>query len=323
MEPLQRIILDVDTGIDDALAILYALKSPNVKVEGITAGFGNVSNEQATYNTLQVVELAKPGYEVPVAMGAAKPLIRAWKGPVTHIHGDNGIGNASLPQPKQSALGETAADFIVRKVHEQPGELTIVTVGRLTNLAYALAKDPQLPKKVKQVVVMGGAVRVPGNVTPVCEANMAGDPEAAKIVFESGLPIRLVGLDVTMKTIFTPEHLERLKQESGPDDQELVGFLEQILRFRFDAYKKNNGLDAGSPLHDPLAVGIALDPSLVTTEEIRIAIETKGSLSAGATVPDLRGRAKAGDPVSVCVTVDAGRFIERFIAVLSGKGKGE
>lgn len=309
-------ILDVDTGIDDALALLFALKSENIRLEGITTVFGNVSLEQATRNTLQVVELAAAPYEIPVVMGADRPLLREWDGPVTSIHGDNGIGGYQLPEPKKVPLAEHAADFIVRKINENINDLTLVFVGRLTNLAIALAKDPTIAKKAR-LVLMGGAVRVPGNVTPVSEANIWGDPEAAHRVFESGIPIVMVGLDVTMKTILKEEHLLQLKAEAIEKNQPMVSFIQDIMHFYFAAYEKQNGF-FGSPLHDPLAVGVAIDASLVKTEDLYVNIETKGVLSAGATLVDLR-KAQTVTNASVCVSVDSQRFIDQLIRVLAGK----
>jgi purine nucleosidase len=318
MDKNKRIILDVDTGIDDALAILFALKSKGVKVEGITTVAGNVSVEQATFNTLQVIELADAGYDIPVAKGADKPLFRDWQGPVAHIHGENGIGNVTLPIPLKIPLDEGAGDFIVRKANELEKELTIVCVGRLTNLAIALAKDAELPSKLKEVVLMGGAVRVPGNVSPVSEANIWGDPEAAHVVFESGLPITMVGLDVTMKTVFKQAHLNLLTANMNETNKEMIKFIDHILQFRFNAYQKSTKLN-GSPLHDPLAVAVALDPDLVEIEPMLVKVETKGKLSSGATVADLRGVQLDRTNASVCVRVQANRFIERFISVLTGE----
>ncbi|AJY77462.1 hypothetical protein VN24_03205 [Paenibacillus beijingensis] len=306
-------ILDVDTGIDDSLAILLALKTEHVVVEGITTVFGNTSVEQATRNTLQVIGLADAPYEVPVAKGAAGPLFGEWGGPVVHIHGDNGIGNCELPWPEQEPLDEKAADFIVRKVNENPDALTLVFVGPLTNLAIALAKDPSIASKVKRLVLMGGAVKVPGNVTPVVEANIHSDPEAAHRVFESGMPITMVGLDVTMKTIIGKSHLDRLA--AGTASARRPQFIGGILSYYFEAYLKQDGF-YGSPLHDPLAVAVAVDPSLVQTEEVYIRIETKGELSYGATIADFR-RPPERTNASLCTEVDSERFVEYFMNVLS------
>jgi len=317
MEPV-KIILDVDTGIDDALAILYALKSDRLQVEGITTGFGNVSAEVATRNTLAVLELVGLADRVPVAMGASAPLFRPWDGPVPWIHGENGLGNYPLPEPKGQPLAEFAPDFLIRKIHEQPGELTLVFVGRLTNLAIALAKDPSIAGKVKKLVLMGGALRVPGNVTPVSEANIWGDPEAAHRVFESGMPITMVGLDVTMKATLTRDDVRKLKEmAAAPEKQPLVRFAEGILDFYFEAYEKHNGMRGSFPLHDPLAAAVAEDASLVATERHYIRIETKGRLSVGATLADMRRIRPKETNADVCVQVDRDRFVARFLHVLA------
>lgn len=311
-----RMILDVDTGIDDALALLYAVKSPEIQLEGITTVFGNVSVEQATMNTLQVLELAEAPADIPVAMGAGSPLFREWLGPVVHIHGDNGLGGFKLPAPTREPIEEHAADFMIRKINEHPHELTLVFVGRLTNLAIALAKDHTIAYQVKRLVLMGGALRVPGNVTPVAEANIWGDPEAAHRVFESGMPITMVGLDVTMETFISESHVEQLKRQAPASAEPMVSFVDHILKYYFSAYEKHNGF-YGSPLHDPMAVAVAVDPTLVETEEHLIKIETKGKLSAGATIGDLR-RAQDVTNASVCVDVDSERFIQLFISTLAG-----
>lgn len=323
MSERKRIILDVDTGIDDALAILFLLKSKEAQVEGIIAGFGNVDAQQAALNTLQIVELADCGYDVPVLIGAKAPLVRSWKGPVTHIHGENGIGNVELPTPAQAISEEHPSAFLSRLANQYPGEITLITVGRLTNLANALAHDPGLKDKLKEVVVMGGAIRVPGNVTPVVEANIGGDPEAAYFVVETGIPLTLVSLDVTMKTRLTLAHLDLLEQIAAPDREPIVRTVRELLAFRLAAYAKSNGITDGSPLHDPLAVAVALDPTLVQTEQLHVAIECKGSVSAGATIADMRAVPRVGKPLTTCHSVDAQRFLRRFVTVLAGRDEEE
>jgi purine nucleosidase len=315
---VKRVILDVDTGIDDALSIMYLLKQPNVIVEGITTGYGNVSAEQATENTLKIIELMEKSGEVPVAMGATQPLLRAWGGPVVAFHGENGIGGIELPKPKQSPLDEHAADFIVRKVNEYPNEITLIFVGRLTNLAIALAKDSELPKKVKELVIMGGAVQVPGNVTPVSEANIAGDPDAAHMIFSAGFNLTMVGLDVTMKAHFTVHHVELLKEKCQHSEEhtKLANIIQEMLVGRFEAYRDHHEV-LGSPLHDPLAVAVALDETLVEKTPLLVMVETKGTLSLGATIADLRIGKNLNPNVNVCLKVDAERFLNHFIDSLA------
>ncbi|WP_062108839.1 nucleoside hydrolase [Bacillus niameyensis] len=313
----KRVIIDVDTGIDDAIAILFALKSPNLKVEGITTVFGNVGVEQATDNTLRVIQLAKPSYEVPVAKGAAKPLKRKLSS-FSDVHGYNGLGNIELPLSRQMPVDENAEDFILRKSRELKKDLIIVTLGRLTNIAHALIKDPTLATRVKQVYVMGGAVHTTGNITPVSEANMWGDPEAADIVFSSGIPITMVGLNVTRKTKMTSQHLEFLQRHCKPENREIVSFIHNAMTFYFDFYHSNYYLMESAPVHDPLTVLVVLDPRIVKTQQMPIKIECESETCLGMTVADLRPHPEVGSPVKVCVDVNAELAINKILAVFEG-----
>lgn len=317
MSDRKRLLLDVDTGIDDALAILYALLSPHIKVEGITTGFGNIDVVQATENTLRVIQLADCAYQVPVASGAAGPLERVFHGAVPHIHGHNGIGDAVLPEAEQKPVSECAADFIIRKVEESPGELTLVTVGRLTNLALALQKEPSIASKFKQVVIMGGTVFAPGNVTPVSEANLHGDPEAAAIVFESVLPITVVGLDVTQKTRLTRKHLEVLSREVPAHKEKIVAFMKESLERYFAFYEFSNHFIGECPMHDPLAVLVAVHPSLVQMETMNAVIDCGSGLTAGMIITDRRVRSIVGRPVDFCLEVDVEQAIAELLSVFT------
>lgn len=313
MEQIKTMIIDADTGIDDALAILYALKSPLIKVEGITTVFGNISVERATDNTLRMIQLAAPSYDVPVAAGAAKPLKRDKPEFATHVHGTNGIGDVEVPASAQQPLEEDAADFILRKSHELSGELILVTLGRLTNLAHAIVRDAGVSARIKHVYVMGGAVGVPGNVTPVSEANIWGDPEAADLVFASGVPVTMVGLDVTMKTMLTGEQLDKLHHARKDGNAEVVDFIRESNRFYFDFYRASNFLIDSAPIHDPLTVLVAEDPSLVTTQMMNVKVICDSELCAGMTVADLRRRSSVGSPIQVCTDVNAAFAVDRLL----------
>lgn len=315
MTQVRKVIIDADTGIDDALAILYALKSPALRVEGITTVFGNVDVQQATENTLRIIKLAGPAYEVPVAIGADRPLKRPPTGFSAHVHGHNGIGDAELPPSGQRALAERAEDFIVRKADELDGELVLITLGRLTNVALALAKDPGLARKIKQVYVMGGAVQVAGNVTPVAEANIWGDPEAADIVFASGLDIVMIGLDVTMKTHLAQEHLDFLQRRCRPENREIVDFLRTSMAYYFEFYRQANHFVDAAPMHDPLTVLAAEEPGLVTNRTMRVTVECESALCAGMTVADLRPSPSVGTPIQVSVDVDAKTAVGKLLSV--------
>lgn len=311
MHSIQRIILDVDTGVDDALAILFAVKSHKLKIEGITTGFGNVGVQQATENTLRVMDLAEPRYEIPVAMGAEKPLFRPRREFSAAVHGENGLGGYELLPTTRKVIEEQAADFIVQQVNKNPDQLSLVFTGRLTNLALALAKDPSIAHKVKKLILMGGALKVPGNITPVSEANIHGDPEAAHRVFESGLPITMVGLDVTGKTKFSEVHFDQLMNELPREKVALKAFFHHIFTFSFAA---SDRLNEGKfrLMHDPLAVGIAEDSRFASTENYYIYIETKGARSSGATLADLR-RPQSQINASVCMGVQAEDFLQHYI----------
>ncbi|MCK9861381.1 nucleoside hydrolase [Paenibacillus sp. ATY16] len=315
MNTKTRIILDVDTGIDDALAILYALLSPEIHVEGLTTGFGNINVEQATENTLRLIKLANCGYEVPVAAGASGPLKREYAGPVPHIHGYNGIGDAEIPPTEQRPLKESAAEFIVRKAHELPGELVVITVGRMTNLALALSLDPSISGKIRQVVVMGGTVFAPGNVTPVSEANLWGDPEAAQQVFRSEVPLTIVGLDVTLETRLSKGHLAQLRQLAPDNKRPIVDFLHTSLEKYFDFYLQTNQYLGECPMHDPLAVLVAVNPSLVNTRVMHADIDCGHDLTAGMIITDRRVIPAVGREITFCLEVDADRALRQMLSV--------
>ncbi|MGI2295383.1 nucleoside hydrolase [Paenibacillus sp. GXUN7292] len=315
MSAIQKMIIDADTGIDDSIAILHALKAADVKLEGITTVFGNSSVEQATDNTLRLIQLAQPDYEVPVAKGAAKPLVREWGGPVAHVHGNNGIGNVELPPSEQQPLAESAAQFIVRKANEMPGEITLVTLGRLTNVALALELDPELPSKLKKTVIMGGTVFAPGNVTPAVEANLRGDPEAIDRVIRSGMNITLVGLDVTMKAKLNKQHLEQLALVCRPENAAIVEYMQGALQYYFGFYRQVDNLMNSCPLHDPLTVLVARKPGIVKTQQMKVQIECEGKVTAGAVIADLRTKPSEGDDITVCLGVDSEQVVHELLSV--------
>lgn len=310
-----KIIIDADTGIDDSIAILYALKNPEIKVMGICTGYGNTTTEQAAENTLRLIQLAKPGYDVPVVTGARSPLKGEWDGPVYHVHGNNGIGNAEIPMSNQEILKEDYRDFIYRTAKENHGELVIVTLGRLTNLAMTLERHPNLPNNVKKLVMMGGTVYAPGNVSPCAEANIWGDPEAADKVFVSELDITMVGLDVTTKTRLTMDHIIKLKGKCSGENSMLVEYLHRALDFYMDFYLKQDGYIDNYPVHDPLAVLVATRPDLVKTQRMKARVELGGSYSRGRVITDLRKHSFDGNYINMCLDVDGNRAVEELLSV--------
>ena len=309
---MERLLIDCDPGIDDALAIVYALKSDNIRLQGITTVGGNIGLDLTTMNALRILEVA--GHpEVPVARGIAKPLLRD---PIStgEVHGKDGMGNVELPTPKIKVKPIHAVDYIINTIMENPGRITLVPVGPLTNIAVAVLKEPRLQDYVKEVVIMGGAIAVPGNITPQAEFNIYTDPEAAKIVFNSGMPITLVCLDVTMKPLLKPEHLIEIEQANTP----VTRFIGRIVKHYMKFYEEVVGVH-GCGMHDPLAVAVAADKSLVTTRKVHVTVETRGEVTEGKTVGDLRGSEEGGrNPpnMDVCVEVDSEKFMRKFIDTL-------
>src|SRR4030088_1773822 len=211
-----RVIIDTDPGVDDALALLLAMRSPELKIEGISAVAGNVPLELTLPNALRMVEIASRT-DIPVAVGAKAPLMRRLV-TAAYAHGENGLGGAVFPEPKIKPVSEPAAQFIRQVVRKYPGEVTLITIGPLTNIASALNSDPELAAIIKSVVMMGGSLSG-GNITPAAEFNVYVDPEAARIVFQSGIPITMVGLDVTRKTSLSEDHVRLLEAGQNPVSQ--------------------------------------------------------------------------------------------------------
>src|SRR5260221_4950143 len=220
----RKIIIDTDPGVDDTMAIFFALKSPELELVGLTTIFGNVHTDLATTNALRLLEIAGRT-DIPVARGADHPIAVPFGGPVPFVHGADGQGNVNLPPPTTKALNKTAAEFIVEQVMAHPGEITLVPIGPITNLAMALRLEPRIAENVRELVVMGGSAFGPGNATPAAEANTHNDPEAADVVFGASWPVTMAGLDVTERTIMTPEHLSLYKTFDNPMAQHIARIL--------------------------------------------------------------------------------------------------
>ena len=294
-----RVIMDVDTGIDDALALALAVRHPALQLEAVVTVAGNVSLAQTTRNTLCVLDWLG-ATSVPVFAGSDQAL----SGPFADAslwHGPDGLGGAHLPDSSRAAEPDGVAALIDR-VLAAPGALTLICTAPLTNIALALDREPRLAACVQQVVLMGGVARPPGNVTPVAEFNIHADPLAAARVFEQPWPITMVGLDVTQRAMLTRAEREALAGQTSP----AAVLVYEATRFIFDERRLDRVI-----LHDALAVGVAIDPSLVTTIERDVRVETKGEHTLGQTVVDLRTSVQgrpAGGTTKVCIDVDVARF---------------
>jgi purine nucleosidase len=316
MPDICRMILDVDTGVDDAMAILYALNRPGIKLEALTTTFGNTDIDNATGNTLRILELAGRS-DIPVARGPGRPLMKPFVRGAEHVHGRNGLGDVALPAPQAMPIGEHASDLMIRLARENPGEITLCPVGPVTNIAIALAKAPEVARLFKAIVIMGGTIHYPGIQgvpTPTASANFWNDPEAAQIVMRSGAKITLVGLDVTMKAPLTAA-MRNIIAASG----KIGATMMQIADFYVRAYERMHPGIAGCGLHDPLAVAIAEDKSLATVERMCVDIELYGALTRGRVIVDRR-RNVAADRFNadMCVDIDGARFSRLVVETLAG-----
>lgn len=311
---MTKILIDADTGIDDSVAILFALKRRDIKVVGITTGCGNTSARQAAENTIRLIRLAGVDYKIPVSVGADAPLNGVWDGPVTSVHGQNGIGDVELATSAQKLAEESAPEFIARMARENAGELVIVALGRLTNLALALQLEPELPRLVSQVVAMGGTLHVPGNVSPVTEANFGGDPEAADQVLCAGFQIVLVGLDVTTKTRLHRQQIEILAKHCPSKNREIVSYLQKALDKYWNYYRFQSFNLDHCPVHDPLAMLVAIDPGLVKIRKLRARVECGGTYCRGMVVTDLREHPFDAPFSGFCTDVDGERAVEELLS---------
>jgi purine nucleosidase/pyrimidine-specific ribonucleoside hydrolase len=304
----RSVLIDTDPGIDDALALLLALASPELRVEALTTVAGNVSVDVGTANLGRILAVAAPASVPRVARGAAHPL----RGPLvtaTHVHGDDGLGNldpARYPARPPEVEMQDAASLILELAARHGPDLVIVALGPLTNLALALARDQATLARAGRIVVMGGAVTVPGNVTAAAEFNIFVDPEAAAAVFAADLPLELVPLDVTRQVLLREGDLA--PRLAGRADGR-AGFLRDMTAYGFGRW-------GAMAMHDPLAVGVAIDPTVVGMERWHVDVETEGRHARGLTLADRRERREGGPAAASCrvaTTVDAPRFLSFFL----------
>ena len=355
------ILIDCDTGIDDSLALLYAVASPECELVAVTCSAGNVDAHQVAENTCAILEMVGRS-DVEVAIGRETPLARALV-TTPETHGPRGIGYAELPAARMPLSGRSSSDLIVEEARRRPGELTLVTLAPLTNVALAVLREPELPRLLRRLVIMGGSYRSPGNTAPTTEWNVSVDPEAAKIVFEAWAPIGgsagsaaaaavgsavagsrdsaavgsavafarpiALGLDVTERAKFLPEHLAELAARAGcapdgsiaggaasdvdmPGVNPVVRYLADALRFYMEFHSRYDHF-YGAFIHDPLALAAALDQTLVRTEAVTVDVELSGRLTTGETVADWRRVWGRPPNLDVAVEADVARFMARFV----------
>ncbi|MDK2856448.1 MAG: ribosylpyrimidine nucleosidase [Bacillota bacterium] len=304
----RKIILDIDPGHDDAVALLIAAASPELELVGITTVAGNQTLEKTTLNARRVATVA--GIKVPIYAGLARPLVRD-QVIAPNIHGESGLDGPDLPAPEVPVEKEHAVDFIIRTLDESDGDITLVPTGPLTNIAAVFIRRPDLARRVKEIVLMGGAYGL-GNVTPAAEFNIYADPEAAHVVFTAGAPITMVGLDLTHQATATPDVLERLRGL-----RTRVGDLvAELLTFFGSTYHKVYGMEA-PPVHDPCTVAKLIDPDVFTTRPAYVAVDTKSDLNYGRTVCDFYGLTGHAPNAQVAMKLDRDRFWDIVLTALA------
>lgn len=330
----KKIIFDTDPGTDDAMALMLALHSPELDVRAITVVPGNTTAKQGLENALRMVSLANR-CEIPVAAGAQHPLFQKLI-TAEFWHGKNGLANIELPASKCKVDPRYGPELIIALIHAWPHEITLVPVGPLTNIALAVEMDPSIVPLVKEVILMGGSIKG-GNVNAAAEANIYNDPEAAQIVFQAGWPLTMVGLDVGDKTMLGHKQLDQLASTHGPVND----FIFQVAKFLVELSERFG--DTATPMYDPLAVGVAIDSTLVTAPAMHVEVETRAEFTRGETVANRRNEvernvlhhfpANSGEAdryiiegldkiepnAKVCIEVQADRFLNLFVSRMQGK----
>lgn len=315
---MHRILIDTDPGVDDALAILLAMKSPELRVEAITTVSGNVHVKQATQNLLTILGVLELSEFPIVAIGEVQPLIKPLV-KAEHVHGEDGLGNISklrnsdgslrYPLAKCEISTLSGVDLILEMVDRYPEELVVVALGPLTNISRAIQKDAESMQKLRSIVLMGGVFREYGNVTTTAEFNIFVDPHAAHEVFNFGIPVHIAPLDVTHQVVLTGE---RLNAEIEGRSDKISSFLIESTQVCMEFYREHIGF-YGLHIHDALPVGMLTQPAFFESVDANVQVETEGNLTSGMTVADLR-RERQGtiSNASVCVKVEADTFLNHF-----------
>ncbi len=309
-----RLIIDTDTGVDDSAALLFALASPELSIETITTVYGNGEVEVCTRNALTVLDIAGKG-EIPVYSGVNVPLMREIKY-AYYVHGANAFGGIEYPLPKHSKQTQHAAFAMIEKIMANPGEMTLVALGPLTNVALALSIEPQIAKNIKELVLMGGAVLTYGNASPVASANLWHDPEAAAIVYRSGAPIVQVGLDVCRKLAFTRDEFNRIC-EAGLPTTDMLAKISGFISAFYQSRKSFTEEGYYVAYNDFPAIGYLIAPELFTPQNYFVTISTFDELTKGQTVADIGDQTHQTPNAKVLMDVDAqalkSLFLERIL----------
>jgi purine nucleosidase len=306
-------MLDTDPGIDDALAILLACASPEIMLDAVTVTGGNCPLDQGVRNALAVLELVRA--PVPVVPGVALPLIRSpFTAPETH--GDRGLGNAQFNEPRAAPAAEHAVDRIVSTIMAADEPVTLVAVGPLTNVALAIRREPRIVQRVEDVIVMGGAIDVPGNTTPLAEFNVYVDPHAAHIVLHSGMPLTLLPWDITSQVLFTQAHVDALLQIKSP----VTRFIADATSFYMEFHKQYFGY-AGCSINDPCAVALVFQPDLAEYEDVFVDVELDGEKSVGNTIADRHHVWRRPPNVRLVRSFRSDAFLELFVKRMAALAK--
>jgi inosine-uridine nucleoside N-ribohydrolase len=305
-----RVMIDTDPGIDDVAAILMGLGSRELRVEALTTVFGNASITQSTVNALRLLEAAGRT-DIPVYQGVGKCYNFTEPTYSAQVHGSDGFGDVAWPLPTTPPQRRHAVLEFIERVLSAPGEITVLALGRLTNLALAISLEPQVATALRGLIVMGGAITVPGNITPVASANLWGDPEAADVVYRSGAKIVQIGLDVCDQVEISAVQQQRVWQADTAATR-----LLQVLTPRLQASYRQRGLlrhADGVRYNDVPAMAYVIDPSLFTCRDVHVRVETQGQLTRGQTVADLRDQGRAPPNVTVALGVDAARLTHLWV----------
>ena len=301
---MRKVIMDCDPGHDDAIALLLATRSDEINILGVTTVAGNSELTHTTNNALRILNYSGVS-DIPVYAGCEKPMMRGlYRLTGAIIHGEDGLGGPNVPAPQQKAEQEHGVDFIIRALRESEEKITLIPTGPLTNIAMALIKAPDIKDKIEDIIIMGGAIIDPGNITSAAEFNMYVDPEAAKIVMGSGCPIHLNTLDISMKAVFYKDEIEAL----GARGNKISQVVCELLQFFAGTHVEHFGFYA-CPIHDALCVGMLIDPNLIEYKKVFCDVSVNDELTRGETVADLWGITGREPNVYMSVKVDRELFV--------------